>query len=81
MLLLFRLLLFGVVFVSVASEDFNYGAEEFYRVVIHEPVVGHHYRYHFEYCFLPEPVYTDGCWLAGDESFRTQIKVEDYYIT
>ena len=81
MLLLLRLQLFAAVFVSVASRDFNAGAEEFYRVVIHEPVAKHHYLYHYEFCFLPQPVYSDYCWVVGDYRFFTHIKVDDYYIT
>ena len=81
MLLLFRLQLFASVFVSVAYGNDRDAAEIFYRVVIHEPVVKHEYLHHLEYCFYPNPQYSDGCWVAGDEEFSTQKKMKDYYIT
>ena len=82
MLLLLRLLLFASVFFSLAFGDLNVNdaAEEFYRVVIHEPVVEHHYLYHLEFCFFPEPKYSHDCWVT-DMQFGIQKKVEDYYIT
>ena len=81
MLLLLRLQLFASVLVSVAYGAVWDGAEQFYRVVIHEPVAKHGYLYHFETCSYEFPVYSDGCWIAGDKDFDTFKKVKDYYIT
>ena len=80
MLLLLRLQLFAVVLVSVAFGGSNEAGEQFMRAVIHEPVVEHEYRYHFEYCHKKVPEFSDFCWFT-DLPFRTHKKVEDFFVT
>ena len=92
MLLILRLQHFAIVLVLLAlgepittgdprdPHDPNYGAENFMRVVIHEPFAAHEYLYHYEYCFLAVPESSDVCWSA-DLNFPTHKKVMDYDIT
>ena len=80
MLLILRLQLFASALASVAYGAVGDASEEFYRVVIHEPFYEHDYLYHFEYCFIDSPQYTDDCWVTTIP-FPTHKKVKDYYIT